>query len=251
MAAKKVYILDCGSLVLDRSHILWGQDPGTPVRFPAYGVLIEHPDGLIVYDTGFDLDYVSKVIPFGMPEQNPDQTVPTQLKAAGFDPEQITLLVNSHCHFDHIGGNKHLTNAVTLVNREELRHAKSPEPFEALGYCDPAFEYPGAKYEQINGDVEIAEGVWLYETPGHSAGHYSLLVEMQDGPSLLFAGDAAYTYENIERELPSGFHLDPTAALDSMRRLTRLAREKSAQIFPSHEMAPFAQWKKSPAYYEG
>jgi 4-pyridoxolactonase len=251
MAAKKVYILDCGSLALDRSHILWFTDVGKLVRIPAYGVLIEHPDGLIMYDTGYDLDHVNKVAPFGLPEQTPEQTVPAQLKSAGFHPEQVDYVINSHLHFDHVGGNKYLTNATNLVSKEELRHAKVPEPFEQLGYCDPGFDYPGAKYEQISGDIEIADGVWLYETPGHSAGHYSLLVEMADQPAMLFSGDAAYTYENIEREVVSGIHLDPTAAVDSIRRLKWLARSKSAQIYPSHEMEPFSTWKKAPVYYEG
>jgi 4-pyridoxolactonase len=251
MAAKKVYILDCGSLVLDRSHVVWFAEAGTPVRFPAYGVLIEHPDGLFVYDTGYDLDHVNKVVPFGLPEQTPEQTIPAQLKSAGFHPEQVSYVINSHFHFDHMGGNKFLTNATNLVNKEELRHAKVPEPFEQLAYCDASFDYPGAKYEQVSGDIEIADGVWLYETPGHSAGHYSLLVEMEDRPSMLFAGDAAYTHENIEREAVSGIHLDPTAALESIRRLRRLARLKSAQIYPSHEMEPFTTWRKAPAYYEG
>src|SRR5215470_14293062 len=219
MAAKKVYILDCGSLVLDRSFILWFTDVGTPVRIPTYGVLIEHPDGLIVYDTGYDLDHVNKVVPFGLPEQTPEQTIPAQLRSAGFHPEQVSYLINSHFHFDHVGGNKYLTNATNLVSKEELRHAKVPESFEQLGYCDLSFDYAGTKYEQVSGDVEIADGVWLYETPGHSAGHYSLLVEMEGQPAMIFAGDAAYTRESLERQIVGGFHLDPTAAVESIRRL--------------------------------
>ena len=148
-------------------------------------------------------------------------------------------MVNLHFHFDHVGGNKYLTNATTLVNKAELRHAKVPEPFEHLGYSDLSFDFPGTKYEQVSGDVEIADGVWLYETPGHTAGHYSLLVEMDDQPSMIFAGDAAYTYENIERLIVGGFHLDPTASVESIRRLKWLARSHDAQIYPSHEMAPF------------
>jgi len=111
-------------------------------------------------------------------------------KAAGFDPEQVNFVVNSHFHFDHVGGNKYLTGATTLVNTAELRHAKVPEPFEHLGYSDLSFDFPGTKYERISGDIEIADGLWLYETPGHTAGHYSLLVEMDDQPSMIFAGDA-------------------------------------------------------------
>jgi 4-pyridoxolactonase len=251
MAAKKVYILDGGSLVIDRSEVLWHIDVGTPVRFPVYSVLIEHPDGLIMYDTGYDLDHVNRVLPFELPEQTPGQTIPAQLKSAGFDPEQVAYVINSHFHFDHVGGNKHLTNATNLVSREELRHAKVPEPFERLGYSDLTFDYPGTKYEQVSGDLEIADGVWLYETPGHTAGHYSLLVEIDDQPSMIFAGDAAYTYENLERQIVGGFHLDPTAAVESLRRLSWLARSRAAQIYPSHEMEPFLTWKKAPAYYEG
>jgi glyoxylase-like metal-dependent hydrolase (beta-lactamase superfamily II) len=102
-AKKKVHILDGGSLVIDRSEVLWHIDVGTPVRFPVYSV-------------------------------------------------------NSHFHFDHVGGNKYLTNATTLVHTAELRHAKVPEPFEHLGYSDLSFDLPGTKYERIGGDIEIADG---------------------------------------------------------------------------------------------
>jgi 4-pyridoxolactonase len=250
-AKKKVYILDGGSLVIDRSQVLWHIDVGTPVRFPVYSVLIEHPDGLFMYDTGYDLDHVKAVLPFEQPQQTADQTIPAQLKACGFDPDQVNFVVNSHFHFDHVGGNKYLTSATTLVNTAELRHAKVPEPFEHLGYSDLSFDFPGTRYERISGDIEIADGIWLYETPGHTAGHYSLLVEMADQPSMIFAGDAAYTHENLNRLIIGGFHLDPTAAVESLRRLKRLARQNNAQIYPSHEMESFLSWKKAPSYYEG
>ena len=251
MTAKKVYILDGGSLVIDRSQVLWHIDVGTPVRFPVYSVLIEHPDGLIMYDTGYDVDHVNAVLPFEQPQQTAEQIIPAQLKACGFHPEQVSFVVNSHFHFDHVGGNRYLTGATNLVSKEELRHAKVPEPFERLGYSDLSFDYPGTRYEQISGDIEIAPGVWLYETPGHTAGHYSLLVEMDGQPAMIFAGDAAYTYENIERQIVGGFHLDPTAAVESIRRLTWLAKSRGGQIYPSHEMEPFTSWKKAPGFYGG
>jgi 4-pyridoxolactonase len=251
VAKKKVYILDGGSLVIDRSEVLWHIDVGTPVRFPVYSVVIEHPEGVFMFDTGYDLAHVQKVLPFELPEQTDQQTVPTQLKAAGFEPEQVGYVMNSHFHFDHVGGNRYLTEATTLVSKEELRHAKVPEPFEHLGYSDLSFDFSGVKYEKVAGDVEIFDGIWLYETPGHTAGHYSLLVEVDGGPSMIFAGDAAYTQENLQREIVGGFHLDPTSAVESIRRLKRLARQREAEIFPSHEMEPFLKWKKAPEYYEG
>src|SRR5580700_1684557 len=67
--ATKVRLLDSGTLVIDQSHITWNVGCGTPVRFPVYSVLIEHPDGLFMFDSGYDLDLVNAVLPFEFPEQ--------------------------------------------------------------------------------------------------------------------------------------------------------------------------------------
>ena len=113
----KVYLLDLGSLVIDRSDVLWHIDVGTPVRFPVYGVYIDHPEGKFVFDTGYDLEHVNKVLPFELPEQTPEQTLPAQLATIGVKPEEIDYVINSHFHFDHVGGNKYLTNATLLTSK--------------------------------------------------------------------------------------------------------------------------------------
>ena len=115
--AMKIYLLDLGSLVIDRSDVLWHIDVGTPVRFPVYGVYIDHPEGKFVFDTGYDLEHVNKVLPFELPEQTPEQTLPAQLAKCGVTPEEIDYVVNSHFHFDHVGGNRHLTNATLLTSK--------------------------------------------------------------------------------------------------------------------------------------
>ena len=84
----KIYLLDLGSLVIDRSDVLWHIDVGTPVRFPVYGVYIDHPEGKFIFDTGYDLDHVNKVLPFELPEQTPEQTLPAQLAKIGVKPER-------------------------------------------------------------------------------------------------------------------------------------------------------------------
>lgn len=251
MTDPKVYLLDGGTLVIDASDVHWHIGTGTPVRFPVYSVLIEHPDSLILYDTGYDLDHVNAVLPFELPLQTPEQSIPAQLALCGYKPEDVDIVVNSHFHFDHVGGNKYLTNATTLVHKEELRHAKVPEPFERLGYSDLSFDFPGVTYTPISGDYEIAPGVWLFETPGHTIGHYSLLVEMQTEPNMLFCGDAAYTRAALSKEWIGGFHLDPTKSVEAIRRLNYLARTHSADVYPSHELEPYLDWKLAPAFYGG
>lgn len=252
MADPKVYLLDGGSLVIDGSQVHWHHDLGEEVRFPVYSVLVDVPGGpLIMFDTGFDLDHVNRVLPFEKPLQTPEQTIPAQLALCGYTPEDVDIVINSHFHFDHVGGNKYLTNAQILVHKDELRHALVPEPFERLGYSDLSFDFDKSKYKFISGEYEIAPGITLIETPGHTVAHYSLLVELEHGTSMLFAGDAAYTRKALEAEVIGGFHLDPSASIDSLRKLSYLSRTRGADIYPSHEMEPWLTWKKAPEYYGG
>lgn len=251
MADPKVYLLDGGTLVIDESDVHWHINAGTPVRFPVYSVLVQHKDALILYDTGFDLDHVNRVLPFELPEQTEEQTIPAQLAKCGFKPDNVDVVINSHFHFDHVGGNKFLTNATTLVHTDELRHAKVPEPFERLGYSDLSFDHPGVTYKPISGDYEVVPGVTLFETPGHTIGHYSMLVELENERSMLFCGDAAYTHTTLANEWIAGFHLDPTKSVEAIRRLNYLSRTRDADLYPSHEMEPFLTWKLAPAHYGG
>ena len=102
----RVYLLDGGTLVIDGlSPLLERLGPGGPVRFPCYSVLVDHPDGKFLFDTGYDLAHVRKVLPFELPEQTAAQTIPGQLRQLGIDPGEITHVINSHYHFDHVGGN--------------------------------------------------------------------------------------------------------------------------------------------------
>src|ERR671934_711575 len=131
----KVSLLDSGSIVIEHTQLMWNV-PGEQVRIPVYSVLVEHNEGLFLFDTGIDLDHMLRVLPFELPEQTDEQTVPAQLALCGFDPADVTTLVNSHLHFDHVGGNKHVREAVVVLHEKELAHAREYEPFEYFGYSD-------------------------------------------------------------------------------------------------------------------
>jgi 4-pyridoxolactonase len=243
----RVFILDSGTMLIDRSQLLWNVDCGVRLRFPIYSVLVEHDDGLFLFDSGIDLEHVSRVFPREEPQQTNEQGIVQQLALCGFAPRDVTYVVNSHLHFDHVGGNRHFRSATTLVSKDELRQAKVPETFERMAYSDQSFDHPDVRFELLEGDVELAEGLRLFETPGHSAGHYSLLIEPPSSQALLFAFDAAYAHESLERLIPSGFHLDPTAAVRSLRRLQTLARTHEARIFVAHDAAAFSGYSLAPA----
>jgi 4-pyridoxolactonase len=249
--ATKVRLLDSGTLVIDQSHITWNVGCGTPVRFPVYSVLIEHSDGVFMFDTGYDLGLVNQVLPFEEPEQTDAQTLPAQLAKCGFEPKDIDALINSHLHFDHCGGNKHLVNATTYLHHDELKEARSPEPFERLGYADKSFDHPRAKFELLEGDVHLADGIHLFHTPGHTIGHYSMLVELEQGRPLLFMADASYTAAAFENDQQAGFHYDPVAGVRSIRRIKRLAREWGAEVIFTHDSEAFKGYALAPEPFTG
>ncbi len=249
--ATQVRLLDSGTLVIDQSHITWNVGCGTPVRFPVYSVLIEHPDGLFMFDTGYDLDLVNAVLPFEQPEQMPEQTVPGQLAKCGFEPGEVDAVINSHLHFDHCGGNKHLVNAVTYLHADELREARTPEPFERLGYADKGYDFEGAKFELLEGDNDFADGIHLFHTPGHTVGHYSMLVELEGGRRLFFIADVSYTAAAYAADQQAGFHNDPVAGVRSIRRCKRLAREWDAEVIFTHDSEVFARYALAPEPFVG
>ncbi|HLA81881.1 MAG TPA: N-acyl homoserine lactonase family protein [Thermoleophilia bacterium] len=252
MSASRIYLLDGGTLEMDGFHVFWNRGPGGPVRIPCYSVLVVHPEGNILYDTGYDLYHVLKVLPFERPLQNAAQTVPEQLALVGLGPADIAKVLISHFHFDHCGGVKHLPNADVIAHRLEFEAADKPEPFEALGYSDLSFASDvtnGDRLVPMEGDVEIASGVHLISTPGHSRGHYSLMVELAGRAPLIFAGDAIYTQRSLDLECIAGFHYDPVASIRSMRKLKALAEERHAALFFSHEEESYSTYLKAPAFY--
>ena len=267
MTDTKVYLLDGGTLVLDGYHVFWNRGPGGEVRFPVYSILIEHAEGRFLIDSGFDYDHVMKVLPFERPLQSADQTVPGALKLIGLEPKDVGVVVNSHFHFDHVGGNKYFPNAKKICHKDEIKQAATPEPFEVLGYSDLSFSADAAEargkaeqivegmtranstFEGVEGDVDLARGVKLLFTPGHAIGHYSLLVEFGTRKPILFTIDAAYTQQSLETTCQASFHIDPVKGVHSMRRLTRLAEEHGADLMFSHDAKNFATYRTGPNYY--
>jgi 4-pyridoxolactonase len=247
----KIWLLDNGSIVIEHTQLMWNV-PGPQVRIPSYAVLVEHDEGLFLFDTGFDLAHTNAVLPFELPEQTPEQTIPAQLELAGFAVSDVTTVVNSHLHFDHVGGNKHVKGVKTVVHEKELAQARNHEPFEFFGYSDKTWDYEGARFEPVSGDLDVAKGLSLFETPGHTVGHYSLLVTPDSGAGrpMLFAFDVVYTQPALEKGIQPGFHIDPRAGVRSIARVKEVAAEHGADIYFSHDAEAFSTYKHAPDHYE-
>ncbi len=249
-APMKVVIVPAGSMLIDHSQLYWNEEPGRSIRHPVYAVLIEHPEGRVLIDTGFHPEHVERVLPFVEPSARPGGPFADALERAGRAPGEVDYVVHTHLHFDHVGADGQLDGATVFVHRDELRQARSPEPFELLSYSDRQFDNPRVQVELLDGDAEVLPGIVLLETPGHSAGHCSVLLRGESGRLLLFCGDASYTAQNLERTVISGFHVDPVESVRSLRRLQRLAARTSATLFFPHDPVSFESYRLSPDGYE-
>jgi len=135
------------------------------------------------------------------------------------------------------------------MHEAEIREARSPEPFERLGYADKNWDLPDAKFNLVQGDLTVADGVHLFYTPGHTIGHYSLLVEMDGRGPMMFMADVSYTPAAYALDQQAGFHNDPVAGVRSIRRVKQLVKEWDAEVFFTHDMDVFKTYKLAPDHY--
>jgi len=144
---------------------------------------IRHTTGTFLFDTGFgfgnqELDDYYQVRANRLPEV---------LARAGVAQDEITALANCHLHADHAGQNSTLPGIPIHVQPAELARARGGD-YTILDWI----EGPGVNYVQVEGDHDIARGVRVLSTPGHSPGHQSLVIDGADGPKIL-AGQAVYS----------------------------------------------------------
>jgi len=245
----RLYLLPAGQCGVDSSAFNTNLQAGEHTLVPIWSYLIETKDGPILVDTGmssacaadphayFGADDDGSLVP----RMTADDTIVPILRRAGYAPSDMLCVLSTHWHFDHAGGNRAFPNTPILVQRAEYEAAQT-----APGYFDDCRDL-SLRYQILDGDYTVAPGVQLIFTPGHAAGHQSVLVETATGPILL-AIDAAYTRANFEDGVPFAA-MDPQLAAQSVARLHDVAQTSGAQVFFGHDPVQGAAWHAHPAHY--
>ncbi|PKM89872.1 MAG: hypothetical protein CVU87_04015 [Firmicutes bacterium HGW-Firmicutes-12] len=238
---KKIWVLKAGALDLDRSILFVGRGFGIKERVPIMMVLLETDEGYVLIDTGMN--------PYGPKDQEgiwgprakdlvpiieEEDDVRNRLKKLNLSPTDIDHVVNTHMHWDHTGGNQFFTKSRIYVQRAEYRYAMYPDSFYAASYMKNHYDYD-LNYVLVEGDMEIVSGVHLLATPGHTIGHQSVFVTMENGAKIIIAGDAAYTWESVEKIVPPGNCYDMVGSVLSLQKLQTIQRITGADLLPSHE----------------
>jgi len=244
----KLFALTCGRLTGDLGRLMEGGEGQAELPIPAY--LIEHPKGRALFDTGIHPDCQSdpaarvgqRIAGLFSFHYGPGEEISARLAAFDRDPAQIDLIVNSHFHFDHVGGNALIPNATMVVQRREWEAALDPDIATPHGFNRADFDL-GHKVTLIDGEHDLfGDGsVVCLPTHGHTPGHQSLKVRLDTGDVVL-AADACYFCRTLrERRLPQRVH-DRDAMRASLDELARL-EAAGARIFFGHD-AEF--WKTVP-----
>ena len=176
-----------------------------------------------------------------------NQTLEFALAQLSLAPADIDIVVNTHLHWDHCYNNHLFPNAKFFVQKEELKYAIAPLPAHVHGYealqlgMRPPFTR--TKWEDLDGDEEIAPGITVLLTPGHTPGSQSVLVKSSRG-SAFIGGDTIPLFESWNQgstghgPIPSGIYTDLDAYYKTFRRLAPILN-KTDLILPGHDQLIF------------
>jgi glyoxylase-like metal-dependent hydrolase (beta-lactamase superfamily II) len=170
------------------------------------------------------------------------------VRAAGFAPEDVTLVINTHLHFDHAGGNTWRTpdgdvrpsfpNARYVVQAGELAYARRPNERTSASYFPhnwDAIEAAG-RLALVEGERELLPGVELRVTPGHTPHHQSVVLRSA-GETACFLGDVVPTTHHLPLPWIMGYDVEPLVTLESKRALLAEALRAEWLLVFEHDAA--------------
>ena len=161
-----------------------------------------------------------------------DHRIDRQLAELGLAPTDLELVVNTHFHFDHAGGNGLFAGVPIAAQEEEFLAARVPETYL------PVWDAPDLQFRSERGDWSPLPEIEMIWTPGHTPGHQSMLVRLDPQP-WLFTFDAVYTEEHW-RTGNLGAVVDIGAARTSLKRLHTIAEQERAKLIFGHDLG---QWE--------
>lgn len=234
----------------DKSLSTRGRDRGRIIEAPILAYLIETKNGRILYDVGCDYQkiadpalraqyYSTETFPFGAPEMHEEDRLPHHLSRLGLTPADVDIVFLGHLHFAHAGGLDEVRGAEIHVQASELNAACSGRDVACF-----ADDFAGTfRWKVTHGEYDLCPGVHAVSSPGHTAGHMSLFIELPKGAPIILCGDAADLQENLREEVAPGICWEDRVdeALASIRKLKRIAREERATAWPNHDMAFWRQ----------
>jgi glyoxylase-like metal-dependent hydrolase (beta-lactamase superfamily II) len=208
---------------------------GLKVQLTVSCYLVKHGQDYLLWDAGLPT--------LGLSNQ-PNTSLVYLLAQLNLKPEQIKYLAISHYHADHTGQAPSFPHAILLIGKGDWDELTSPTPNE-MAKPAPFTNWisGGAKFELVTADKDIfGDGtVVMLNTPGHTPGHHSLLLRLNEMGNVLISGDLAQFRENYASNGMPSFNTSRAATLASLDRFKKIAANLNATVIVQHDSRDIAK----------
>jgi len=257
----KAYILGLGQeQFLPRYCIFGGEKKVNDfITIPTYSVLVEHPDGLVLFDAGTNMTE-----PMANPTWNhtgrfvekDNESLMVRIMQLGYEPADVKYVVVSHLHPDHDGWVHLFKNAKILVSDHDVtgfsRQAFLKQDMYFFKQMMFWKDYDIAWTPVTEHVTKLLDGITLYEFgPGHASGMLAMLLELPKEGNKLIVADAIYTSQHCDKAVEPAYCLSHEGYRETRDELLKIAKEHNAEMWFGHDLAQYNSMRKSPdAWYE-
>ena len=249
----KLYVLYGGDIICrDVSQLNEGSNSKVEIALANPIFLVQHPKGWVMWDSGLsdELIHQTEGVDAWIFHLSMNKTVLSQFEEIGLHPNDVDYFAFSHVHNDHTGNANYFKSARLIMQEKEYNTAFNPDK-KPFNYDD----YKGLKNSEViklNGNYDLfGDGtIQFISTPGHTAGHQSLLLKLEETGAILISGDIAYYEENYQNKGIPTFNTDKKESLASLEKVTQLVEQENAQLWIQHDATHFETLKLSPQYYQ-
>jgi N-acyl homoserine lactone hydrolase len=249
----KIHALTTGAVRLKHSFLFPKQGPRRQldlflpgdwsVPMPIHCWAIEHDGVLRIVDTGETA--AARNVPFARMEVTREQELPTAMAAAGLQLGDVSEVVLTHAHGDHIDGLVHV-RAPVLINDAELRYLATPMPRVMRrvlrqplppGFGPTPFTVDGERFGAFPRSRALSDDgrIVAVETPGHTPGHVSVICVDDSGRHVMLAGDVSDSLEQLHARRPDAIGPDPKVHIATLERILAHCAEHPTIYLPSHD----------------
>jgi glyoxylase-like metal-dependent hydrolase (beta-lactamase superfamily II) len=228
--------------------------------FAATAILVRHPRGDLLFDTGFgpELDAQIQMLPsYERPKYQRGETARAQLAAIGYDFSALRGVVITHAHWDHVSGLPELTAPVWMNGAEQryagedVAEARAFRSFSGLRVQTYTFDGPPYLGFQSSHDVWRDGSIVLVPAPGHTPGSIVAFITLPTGKRYALIGDLTWQIDGIERRAERPWMMraladtDPNQVREDLLRIIALAGQ--VQVVPAHDVRAYADIPRLPA----
>lgn len=249
----KLYVLYAGDIICkDVSQLNEGSSKKEEIALANPIFLINHPKGWLMWDSGLSDELINQTegVEAWIFQLSMKKTVLSQFEEIGIHPKDVDYFAFSHIHNDHTGNANYFKSSKIIMQEKEYEIAFNPDkrPFNYADYK----ELENSEAIKLNGDYDLfGDGsIQFISTPGHTAGHQSLLLKLENTGSVIISGDIAYYEENYQKKGIPTFNTDKEKSLASIEKIKELAKNENAQLWIQHDKEHFETLKLSPNYYQ-